>query len=144
RNHLRVLALAAGIAPARVDAVLELVGLARAADRRVRTYSLGMRQRLGLAGAVLGDPALLVLDEPANGLDPAGIPWLRSFVRRYADRGGTVLLASHGLAEVAQTVDQVLIIDRGRLVATLRLDELAGRGASLEETYLKLTAREAS
>ena len=144
RNHLRALALAAGISPGRVNAVLELVGLARAADRRVRTYSLGMRQRLGLAGALLGEPALLVLDEPANGLDPAGIHWLRTFVRRFADRGGTVLLASHGLAEVAQTVDQVVIIDHGRLVATVRLDELAGRGESLEDTYLKLTTRDAS
>jgi ABC-2 type transport system ATP-binding protein len=144
RNHLRALALAAEISPDRVDEVLELVGLAPAADRRVRTYSLGMRQRLGLAGALLGAPALLVLDEPANGLDPAGIHWLRTFLRRFAEQGGTVLIASHVLAEVAQTVDQVLIIDRGRLVATTRLDELANRGESLEATYLELTAREAS
>jgi ABC-2 type transport system ATP-binding protein len=144
RNHLRALALAAEIPPSRVDEVLEQVGLAKAADRRVRTYSLGMRQRLGLAGALLGAPRLLILDEPANGLDPAGIHWLRTFVRRFADQGGTVLIASHGLAEVAQTVDQVVIIDGGRLVATMRLDELAGRGETLEDTYLKLTAREAS
>ncbi len=144
RNHLRALALAAEIPPDRVEAMLELVGLAGAADRRVRTYSLGMRQRLGLAGALLGAPALLVLDEPANGLDPAGVHWLRTFLRRFADQGGTVLIASHVLAEVAQTVDQVVIIDRGRLVATVRLDELAGRGETLEDTYLELTAREAS
>ncbi len=143
-NHLRALALAAEIPPGRVEEVLQLVELARAADRRVRTYSLGMRQRLGLAGALLGDPELLVLDEPANGLDPAGVHWLRTFLRRFADQGGTVLIASHVLAEVAQTVDQVMIIDRGRLVATARLDELAGRGETLENTYLKLTVREAS
>jgi ABC-2 type transport system ATP-binding protein len=123
--------------------VLGLVGLAKAAERQVRTYSLGMRQRLGLAGAQQGAPKLLVLDEPANGLDPAGVHWPRTFVRRFADESGTVLLASRGLAGVAQTVDQVVIIDRGRFVATVRLDELAGRGETLEDTYLKLTAREA-
>jgi len=144
RNHLRALALAAAIPPGRVGEMLELVGLARAADRRVRTYSLGMRQRLGLAGALLGAPELLVLDEPANGLDPAGVRWLRTFLRHFADRGGTVLIASHVLAEVARTVDQVVIIDRGRLVATARLDELAGRGETLEDTYIELTAREVS
>ncbi|MHB8645648.1 MAG: ABC transporter ATP-binding protein [Thermomicrobiales bacterium] len=144
RNHLRALALAAEIPPGRVEEMLALVGLATAADRRVQTYSLGMRQRLGLAGALLGDPELLVLDEPANGLDPAGVHWLRTFLRQFADQGGTVLIASHLLAEVAQTVDQVLIIDSGRLIATVRLDELAGRGETLEETYLTLTAKEAS
>ncbi|MHB8645735.1 MAG: ABC transporter ATP-binding protein [Thermomicrobiales bacterium] len=144
RNHLRALALAAEIPPSRVGEILEIVGLASAADRRVRTYSLGMRQRLGLAGALLGDPTLLVLDEPANGLDPAGVHWLRTFLRQFADQGGTVLMASHLLAEIAQTVDQVVIIDHGRLVATARLDELAGRGETLEDTYLNLTAREPS
>jgi ABC-2 type transport system ATP-binding protein len=124
--------------------MLELVRLANAADRRVATYSLGMRQRLGLAGALLGGPQLLVLDEPANGLDPAGIHWLRTFLRRFADEGGTVLIASHMLAEVAQVVEQVVIINRGRLVATARLDELAGSGETLEDTYLKLTAAEIS
>jgi ABC-2 type transport system ATP-binding protein len=144
RDHLRMLALAADIPPGRVEEVLGFVDLARAADRRVGTYSLGMRQRLGLAGAVLGDPELLVLDEPANGLDPAGIHWLRTFMRRFADRGGTVLISSHVLAEVAQTVDQVVIILGGRLVAAAGLDELAGRGGNLEDTYLELTAGEAS
>ena len=144
RNHLRALALAARIPPGRVDELLDLVGLARAADRRVGTYSLGMRQRLGLAGALLGAPALLVLDEPANGLDPAGVHWLRTFLRGFADQGGTVLIASHVLAEVAQTVDQVVIIDCGRLVATAQLDELAGRGETLEDLYLALTMKEAS
>jgi ABC-2 type transport system ATP-binding protein len=144
RDHLRALALAAQIAPARVDEVLELVELGHAAGRVVRTYSLGMRQRLGLAGALLGDPQLLVLDEPANGLDPAGIHWLRSFLRRFAQDRRTVLMSSHALAEVAQTVDEVLIVDRGRLVAATRLDELADRGRTLEEAYLELTGRKAS
>ena len=121
---------------------MELVELQAAADRLVRTYSLGIRQRLGLAGALLGDPELLVLDEPANGLDPAGVHWLRDFLRQFAARGCTVLLSSHVLAEVAQTVDQVLIIERGRLIATVRLDELASGGHSLEDIYLELTARE--
>ncbi len=144
RDHLRVLALAAGIPRVRVEEVLEFVQLAKAADRLVGAYSLGMRQRLGLASALLGDPELLVLDEPANGLDPAGVYWLRTLMRRFADQGGTVLISSHVLAEVAQTVDQVLIIHGGRLVAAAGLDELAGRSGTLEDTYLKLTAIEAS
>jgi ABC-2 type transport system ATP-binding protein len=139
RDHLRALALAAEIPRVRVEEVLELVELTPAADRRVKTYSLGMRQRLGLAAALLGDPQLLVLDEPANGLDPAGVHWLRTSLRGFAERGGTVVVSSHVLAEMAQTVDQVVIIDRGRLVAAMRLDELAGRGASLEDAYLELT-----
>jgi ABC-2 type transport system ATP-binding protein len=140
RDHLRALALAAEIPPSRVEEVLELVELDAVAGQRVKTYSLGMRQRLGLGAALLGDPDLLVLDEPANGLDPAGVHWLRTFLRRFADRGGTVLVSSHVLAEVAQTVDQVLIIDRGRLVASAPLDEFAGRGQTLEDAYLGLTA----
>jgi len=144
RDHLRALALAAELPPSRVEEVLELVELDGVAGRRARTYSLGMRQRLGLAAALLGDPKLLVLDEPANGLDPEGVHWLRSFLRGFAGRGGTVLISSHVLAEVAQTVDQVLIIDRGRLVASARLDELASRGETLEDTYLELTAGGAS
>ena len=135
-----MLALAAEISRSRVEEVLELVELQAAAGRRVRAYSLGMRQRLGLAAALLGDPELLVLDEPANGLDPAGVHWLRTFLHGFAGRGGTVLVSSHVLAEIAQTVDQVVIIDRGRLVAIARLDEPAARGESLEETYLELTA----
>src|SRR5262249_37354176 len=132
-------ASAAEIAPPRVDEVLELVELAGDAERRVKTYSLGMRQRLGLAGALLGDPELLILDEPANGLDPAGVHWLRTFMRRFADRGGTVLIASHVLAEVAQTADRVLIILGGRLVAAGALDELTGDGCTLEDVYLEVT-----
>jgi ABC-2 type transport system ATP-binding protein len=140
RDHLRVLALAAGIPDRRADEVLELVELTPAAGRRVKTYSLGMRQRLGLAAALLGDPELLVLDEPANGLDPSGVHWLRGLLRGFAQRGGTVLVSSHLLAEVAQTVDQVLIVDRGKLVASTRLDDLEGRGRTLEDTYLELVA----
>jgi ABC-2 type transport system ATP-binding protein len=143
-DHLRVLAIAAQIPRSRVDEVLDLVGLAANAGRRVKTYSLGMRQRLGLAAALLGDPELLILDEPANGLDPAGVHWLRSFLRSFAEGGRTVLVASHMLAEVAQAVDQVVIIDHGRLVAAARLDELTGGGHTLEEVYLGLTTRGAS
>lgn len=145
RNHLRALALGAeaDIASDRIDEVLDLVELTPAGKRRVGTYSLGMRQRLGLAGAMLADPQLLILDEPANGLDPAGVHWLRTFLRELANQGRTVLLSSHLLAEIAQTVDQVVIVNRGHLVAIARLDELAGRGASLEETYLQLTQDEA-
>jgi ABC-2 type transport system ATP-binding protein len=141
RDHLRALALAADLPPARVDDVLEQVELAPAARRRVKMYSLGMRQRLGLASALLGEPELLVLDEPANGLDPAGVHWLRSYLRGFAGAGGTVLVSSHVLAEIAQMVDQVVIIDRGRLAAAMRLDELAGHGESLESAYLSLTSR---
>jgi ABC-2 type transport system ATP-binding protein len=144
RDHLRALALAAELPASRVEEVLELVELEAAAGRRVKTYSLGMRQRLGLAAALLGDPALLVLDEPANGLDPAGVHWLRTFLRRFAEEGGTVLVSSHVLAEVAQTVDRILIIHRGRLLASAPLDQLTERGRTLEDTYLELTAGGAS
>jgi ABC-2 type transport system ATP-binding protein len=143
RNHLRILALAAGIPRARVEELLELVELEPAADRPVRTYSLGMRQRLGLAAALLGGPELLVLDEPANGLDAAGVHWLRGFLRQFGAAGRTVLISSHMLAEVAQTVDQVLIINHGRLIATVRMDELSDGARSLEDLYLELTETEA-
>ncbi len=143
-DHLRALAIAAQIPRARVDEMLELVELEASSGRRVKTYSLGMRQRLGLAAALLGDPDLLVLDEPANGLDPVGVHWLRSFLRSFAEKGRTVLVSSHLLAEVAQAVDQVMIIDRGRLVAAARLDELTAAGKTLEEIYLVLTSRRAS
>jgi ABC-2 type transport system ATP-binding protein len=140
RNHLRTLALAGGIEFERVDELLALVELTAAADRVVRTYSLGMRQRLGLAGALLGDPELLILDEPANGLDPAGMHWLRGFLRQFAQSGRTVLISSHVLAEVAQTVDSVLILGGGRLVATRRMADLDTEPGSLESLYLELTA----
>jgi ABC-2 type transport system ATP-binding protein len=124
RDHLRVLATAAGLPSGRVGEVLGQVGLTGAGRRRVGGFSLGMRQRLGLAAALLGDPEVLVLDEPANGLDPEGVRWLRDLVRGLADQGRTVLVSSHLLAEVAQTVDQVVIIDRGRLVARSSLAAL--------------------
>jgi ABC-2 type transport system ATP-binding protein len=143
RNHLRALAIASGIGRGRVDELLELVELDRAADRLAGGYSLGMRQRLGLAAALLGDPALLVLDEPANGLDAAGVHWLRGFLRQFAAGGGSVLVSSHQLAEVAQTVDHALIIERGRLVATVDVDQLSDSGA-LEQLYLELTGRDES
>ena len=127
RNHLRVLAAAAGLPRSRVEEVLELVELKNAAKRRVKGYSLGMRQRLGLATALLGDPEVLVLDEPANGLDPAGIRWLRDLLRSLAAEGRTILISSHVLAEVAQTVDRVVIIHRGRLIQQATIGEvLAG------------------
>ena len=124
RNHLGVLALAAGLPQSRVDEVLRLVELDGAGSKRVKAYSLGMRQRLSLAGALLGDPSALVLDEPANGLDPQGIRWLRDFLRAEAGRGRTVLVSSHVLAEMAQTVDEVVVISRGRLVAEGTLEDL--------------------
>ena len=127
RNHLRVQAAAAGLPASRVDEVLALVELSAAAKRRVKGYSLGMRQRLGLATALLGDPEVLVLDEPANGLDPAGIRWLRDLLRSLAAEGRTVLVSSHVLSEVAQTVDRVVIIHRGRLIQQAAIaDVLAG------------------
>jgi ABC-2 type transport system ATP-binding protein len=139
RDHLRGLALAAGIPSGRVEQVLDVVELSSAAQRRVKSYSLGMRQRLGLAAALLGEPELLILDEPINGLDPAGVHWLRVFLRRFAEQGGTVLISSHVLSEVAQTVDRVLIINRGRLVSDAAVGELSRPGRSLEEAYLELT-----
>jgi ABC-2 type transport system ATP-binding protein len=129
RDHLRTLAIAAGIPTSRVHETLRLVELDPVARRRVKTYSLGMRQRLGLAAALLRDPELLILDEPASGLDPEGVRWLRDFLRGFAAEGKTVLVSSHVLAEVAQTVDRVVIIDKGRLVAIAELDELTARMA---------------
>ena len=117
RNHLRTLARASGIGDQRVDELMQLVALSDAANRRAGGYSLGMRQRLGLAAALLGDPKVLVLDEPANGLDPQGIRWLRDFLRRLANEGRAVLVSSHVLAEVAQTADDVVVIAKGRSVA---------------------------
>jgi ABC-2 type transport system ATP-binding protein len=141
RNHLRAIALATAVSFDRVEELLAVVELQAAADRAVRTYSLGMRQRLGLATALLGDPELLLLDEPANGLDPAGVHWLRGFLRQFAASGGTVLVSSHVLAEIAQTVDAVVIINRGRLAATVGLDEFDDRARSLEDLYLELTSK---
>lgn len=125
RNHLRILALQAGISMKRVDELIQTVGLGSAANRRVGGYSLGMRQRLALAAALLGDPAILLLDEPANGLDPEGIRWLREFLRSLAAEGRAVLVSSHGLAELALTVDKVVVIGHGRLITQRPLAALA-------------------
>jgi len=124
RDHLRVYAPQVGVADARCDEVLALVGLTDAANRRTGGFSLGMRQRLALATTLLGDPQVLLLDEPANGLDPEGIAWLRNFLRYLAAQGRTVLVSSHVLSEVEQTVDDVVIIARGRLVHESSLAEL--------------------
>src|SRR3954452_13843826 len=127
RNHLRTLARASGVPTARVDELLELVALKDAANRRAGGYSLGMRQRLGLASALIGDPKVLVLDEPANGLDPQGIRWLRDFLRGLAREGRAVLVSSHVLAEVSQTADDIVVIAKGRAVAQGSLSELMDR-----------------
>jgi ABC-2 type transport system ATP-binding protein len=141
RNHLRIEALAGGAPRSRVDQVLDLVDLTAAADRRVGPFSLGMRQRLGLATALLCDPEILILDEPANGLDPEGVHWLRRLLRGLAADGRTILVSSHILAEVAQTVDGVVILDHGRLVTQAPLTELTGPGGgSLEDIFLNLTS----
>lgn len=126
RDHLRWVAATHGIAATRVDDVLALSGLVEAADRRVGGYSEGMRQRLALAAAMLGDPRVLVLDEPANGLDPEGIAWLRSFLRHLAAQGRTVLVSSHVLSEVQQSADDVIVIAHGRLIRSGPLASLAG------------------
>jgi ABC-2 type transport system ATP-binding protein len=135
RDHLQILAQVTGVPEGRVAEVCDQVGLAEATDRRVGGYSLGMRQRLGLAGALLGDPPVLLLDEPANGLDPAGVAWLRGLLRDLADQGRTILLSRHLLSEAAQTVDQVVIINQGRLRFAGPLDDLG----DLEASFLRLT-----
>ena len=137
-----VLAAATGVPDRRVDEVLEVVGLTDAARRRVGGYSMGMRQRLALAAALLGDPETLVLDEPANGLDPEGMRWLRGFLRRLAGEGRTVLVSSHVLAELAQSVDDVVIIARGRLVTAGGMSDLLAshHQTDLEELFLDLTS----
>jgi ABC-2 type transport system ATP-binding protein len=140
RDHLRVYCTACGYPLRRADEVLEICGLAAAGRRKVRGYSLGMRQRLALATALLGDPAALILDEPANGLDPAGIAWLRGLLRDYARCGRTVLYSSHVLPEVEQLADEVVIMHRGRLVRHGPLTELTSGQSGLEEVFLSLTA----
>ncbi len=138
RQNLKVVAAAAGIEDSRVDEVLELVELTDAANKRMKNYSLGMKQRLALAGAILGNPEILILDEPANGLDPAGIAWLRRFLRSMAEQGKTILVSSHQLAEMQNTVDDVLIINKGKLIAQGSMSEVKGEG-TLEEAFLRLT-----
>jgi ABC-2 type transport system ATP-binding protein len=142
RDALRVIARAAEISDSRVDNVLALVGLTDAAHRRVGGYSMGMRQRLALAAALLGEPGAVVLDEPANGLDPYGVHWLRTLIRGLAAEGRTVFVSSHLLAELAQTIDDVVIIAHGRLVTHEPMTALLERanGGSLEDVYLNLTS----
>lgn len=134
RNHLRVLAAAGGIPDSRVDEMLQLVGIPAAANKAAGGYSLGMRQRLGLAGAMLGDPQVLVLDEPANGLDPEGIRWLRKFLRHLAEEGRTILVSSHLLSEVEHTVDDVVIIANGKAVRSGPMAEIKGEPRVLVRT----------
>jgi ABC-2 type transport system ATP-binding protein len=126
RNHLRVLAVTGEHPAGRVDEVLATVGLSEPANRRVKGYSMGMRQRLSIAGALLGDPEVLILDEPTNGLDPPGISWMRGLLREQADKGRTVLVSSHLLAEVAQSVDDVVVIAKGELKGRGTLEEVLG------------------
>ena len=129
RSHLAWLARAGGVSRRRVDEVLETVGLAEVAHRRVKGFSLGMRQRLGIAGSLLGDPGVLLLDEPVNGLDPEGVRWVRDLVRDLASEGRTVLISSHLMSEMADTADRVVVIGSGRLIAETGIDELTHQGA---------------
>ena len=141
RDHLRVIAAGAGVGRAQVEEVLEKVGLAEAGCRRVRGYSLGMRQRLGLAAALLGDPRVLILDEPANGLDPAGMAQLRGLLRDLAAQGRTILMSSHVLSEVALAADRAIIVANGTLRYAGPLTELtATAGETLEAAFLRLTS----
>jgi ABC-2 type transport system ATP-binding protein len=128
RNHLRTLAAAARIPASRVEEVLEMVELSGAAGRRVKGYSLGMRQRLALAAALLGEPRILILDEPANGLDPQGMRWLRDLLRAQAQQGRTVLISSHVLSEVAQTADELILIRKGKLISQTTLEDFTASG----------------
>ena len=130
RNHLRWLAASNGIAMSRVDEVLELVGMTEVANRKLRGYSLGMKQRLGLASTLLGDPATIILDEPANGLDPEGIRWIRDFLRHYADQGRTVLVSSHLLSEMSLMAQDLIVIGRGRLIQQSSVGEFVAKHAS--------------
>jgi ABC-2 type transport system ATP-binding protein len=138
RAHLGALAASNAIPPQRVDDVLEITGMDQAADRRAGKFSLGMAQRLGIAAALLGDPEVLLLDEPVNGLDPEGIRWIRGLLKDLAAHGRTVLISSHLISEVAQTADQLIVIGRGRLLAQTTVAELSARG-SLEEAFFQLT-----
>lgn len=140
RAHLRWVAAGSDIPQRRVEEVLELVDLAGAAGRRVRTYSLGMAQRLGLAAALLGDPQILILDEPVNGLDPAGIRWIRDLMRERARAGGTVLVSSHVLSELAEVADDITVISHGRVCASGTLAEVAQGHSDLEAAFFALTS----
>jgi len=143
RAHLRWIACAAGLPRSRVEEVLEIVGLTTAAGKRVGSYSLGMGKRLGMAAALLGDPKILILDEPVNGLDPEGIRWIRTFLRERAASGNTVLLSSHLMGELAETVDDVVIIKHGKIVADGTLEDVIGTHSTLEEAFFALTSERA-
>ncbi|PWC04777.1 ATP-binding cassette domain-containing protein [Mycetocola zhujimingii] len=144
REHLRIAAAQIGVAQPRIDAVLNDVDLSTAADRRIGGYSLGMKQRLALAAALLGEPSILILDEPANGLDPAGMHWLRQLIRSFADAGGSVLLSSHVLSEVALVADDIVVIAAGRVAASGDLrSTVDAHGGDLESYYLDLTSTSA-
>jgi len=140
RAHLRALAASNGIPRSRVEEVLGFVGLADAGARRAGKFSLGMAQRLGIAAALLGDPRVLLLDEPVNGLDPEGIRWIRDLLRSLAAEGRTVLVSSHLIGELALTAEQVVVIGQGRLLADTSVAELSARSASLEEAFFDLTS----
>jgi ABC-2 type transport system ATP-binding protein len=139
RAHLRALAVSNAIPDRRVDEVLGIVGLESVARRRAGTFSLGMAQRLGIAVALLGDPGIVILDEPANGLDPEGIRWVRGLLRSLAAEGRTVLISSHLISEVAQTADELLVIGQGRLLAHTTVAELSATASSLEDAFFRLT-----
>lgn len=141
RAHLNWMVRAAGLPRSRVNEVLEIVGLAHAASKRVGRYSLGMARRLGLAAALLGDPDILILDEPTNGLDPEGIRWIRTYIRERAASGRTVLLSSHLMGETAETVDDIVIINEGRIVASGTLNEIIGSHHTLEDAFFAFTTR---
>lgn len=141
RETLRLAATVMGVSPSRIDEAIDLAGLTeKEAKRRVGTYSLGMKQRLGIAQALLGNPEVLILDEPANGLDPEGIHWMRGLLRRFAESGGAVLLSSHLLHEVQQIANDIVMIAKGKIVAQGSVAELTADGATLEDHYLGLTA----
>ena len=139
RSHLRIAARSNGLPPARVDAVIAEVGLGAASERRIKSYSLGMRQRLGIASALLGDPPVLMFDEPVNGLDVDGVRWIRSLFRRLADEGRTVFVSSHLMSELQLVADHVVIIGRGRLLADAAVADFIASFDSLEQAYLHLT-----
>jgi ABC-2 type transport system ATP-binding protein len=139
RAHLTALAVSNGIPRRRVNDVLEITGMQKAADRRAGKFSLGMAQRLGIAAALLGDPAVLLLDEPVNGLDPEGIRWIRGLLKTLASHGRTVLISSHLISEVAQTADELIVIGQGRLLAQTTVAELSAQSTSLEEAFFQLT-----
>jgi ABC-2 type transport system ATP-binding protein len=140
RSHLRALAASNDIPPARVEEVLDVVGLSSVAGRRAGTYSLGMAQRLGVAAALLGDPGVLLLDEPVNGLDPEGIRWIRGLLGGLAAQGRTVFVSSHLISEIAQAAGPLVVIGRGRLLAQTTVTELSRQAASLEDAFLDLTS----